>query len=144
MSYRIIALFLLFLCGTAYSQSDQMALDVGIGILNSAYNSLSETKTLSLGIQEDLYGPLKQRGTVGLWIDNAGHGRSGSAFVSGQLGFEVDREGLIAGVFSGPALLSDTDVYLGGHFQFMDDIRLGLQDKQNNYIGVFYRHFSSA
>jgi hypothetical protein len=148
MTYRKFIHTLIFLCtivysGQVYAQDDQIFVDGGLGVFNSGKNSLSETKTLAIGLQEDLWGPLKQRGAVGAWLDNAGQGKSSSAFASGQLGFEVDHQGLIGGIFSGPAVISNTDVLLGGHFQFMEDLHLGIQDR-NNYIGVFYRHLSSA
>jgi hypothetical protein len=137
-------LVLLLLCSTAYAQDDQWVWNLGIGAFNSSKNSLSETKILTLGIQEDLWGPLKQRGTVGGWLDDAGNGRSGSALISGQLGFEVDRDGTVASVFFGPCLIGSPDIYLGGPFQFMTDLHLGIQDRDFNYIGIFYRHGSSG
>lgn len=135
---------LLLMSGMAYGQNDQQVVTGGIGVFNSGKNTLSETKMLSYGIQEDLWGPLKQRGTIGGWLDDAHNGKKDSAFIAGQLGFEVDNNGWIGGVFSGPALISSPDALLGGIFQFMDQISFGIQDKHNSYFGVFYRHFSSA
>lgn len=140
---KFVFLFL-FLFTAAYAQDDQTILDGGVGVFNSGKTSLSETKMIAVGVQEDLWGALKDRAIVGGWLDNAGNGKSSSGFAGGQLGFEVNRDGLIAGIFSGPALISNTDVLLGGHFQFMDDLHIGIQDKQNNYIGIIYRHLSSA
>ena len=141
---KILSILIILISSTVYAENDQIVVDGGIGVFNSAKRSLSETKSFTLGIQEDLYGPLKQRVTVGGWIDNGGDGRSGSALVSGQLGFEVNRDGLVAGIFSGPTFITNRDALLGGHFQFMDDLHLGIQDKNSNYIGVMYRHLSSA
>ena len=139
--------YIVFIClsiSSAYAQDDQWILDGGVGVFNSGKNSLSETKMLTLGIQEELWGPLKDRAVVGGWIDNAGGGKSGSALASGQIGFEVNRDGLVGGVFTGPAFISTPDILLGSRFEFMDDIHLGIQDTGNNYIGVFYRHLSDA
>ena len=140
---KIFAIILL-LATSAYAREDQFTMGVGVGVFNSGKHSLSETKVLSLGYQEDLWNALKQRATVGFWFDDAGNGRSSSAFGSGQLGFEVNRDGLIADVFFGPAAISSPDSLLGGRFQFMESLNLGIQDKFNNYIGLFYRHLSSA
>jgi len=140
---KILIIVLLF-SASAFAQEDQWVLNAGIGVFNSGKNSLSETKTVALGIQEDLWQALKQKFTVGGWLDDAGNGKKNSAFVSGQLGFEVNNNGLVGSVFSGPTLISTPDVLLGGRFQFMDDVHLGIQDHFNNYIGVFYRHLSSA
>ena len=128
----------------AYGDDSQYIVDGGIGVFHSATNSLSETKMLTLGIQNTISGPWKDRTVVGGWIDNAGGGKTGSALASGQIGFEVNKDGLLAGVFSGPAAISTTDVLLGGHLQFMDDVHLGIEDKDKNYFGVMYRHLSSA
>lgn len=144
----IIAGLLIIACTvmliTEDSYADDLILDGGVGILNSGKRSLSETKMLTLGLQGDVVGPLKGRGVVGGYLDNAGHGRSNSAVVGGQLGFEVNRDGLVAGIFTGPALISNPDVLLGGPFQFIDDLHLGIQDKSGYYIGIMYRHLSSA
>jgi hypothetical protein len=135
---------MLLIGSVAYAQDDQIIVGGGIGVFHSADRGLSETKMLSLGVQEDFWGAIKTRGTVGGWLDNSGPPKSDSGFVSGQMGWEVNRDGLIAGAFTGPAIISNTDSLLGGHFQFMDDLHLGIQDKEGNYIGVMYRHFSSA
>lgn len=137
-------LVLLLLSTPALAQQDQVLIDGGLGVFNSGKKSLSETKMISLGVQEDVWGPLKDRVVLGGWIDNAGGGRNGSAFGAGQIGFEVNSNGLVGSIFTGPALISSPDVLLGGRFQFMDDLHLGIQDKDSNYIGIMYRHLSSA
>ena len=135
----------MIISSVAYAgEGDQFALDVGLGVFHSGEKSLAETKMLSAGVQETLWGPLKDRGTAGFWLDNYGDGRKSSAFAAGQLGFEVVNNGWVGGIFSGPAVISSPDVLLGGRFQFMDSINLGMKDKYDNYIGLFYRHFSSA
>jgi hypothetical protein len=142
MSYRNlhwIVLIGIFLSTASYAQDDQVITNVGIGVSNS-YG----TRMVSLGIQEDLWGTLKQRGMGGFWIDDSGNGRNSSAFISGQLGFEVNSNGTVVSIFTGPALISIPDSYLGGPFQFMSDVHWGVQDMDLNYIGVYYRHISSA
>lgn len=141
---KYLLLIIFIFSFSSYAQEDQIVLDGGLGIFHSGERGLSETKLFSLGVQEDLWGPLKDRAIVGGWIDVTGAGKSSSAFAGGQLGFEVNRDGLVAGIFSGPTIISSPDVLLGGHFQFMDDLHLGIQDEHDNYFGVFYRHLSSA
>jgi hypothetical protein len=126
------------------SYADDLVLDGGVGIFNSGKKSLSETKMLTLGIQEGVFGPLKDRAVIGGWFDNSGRGRSSSAVVAGQIGFEVNNGSLVAGLFTGPALISNPDVLLGGPLQFMDDLHIGIQDRSGYYIGIMYRHLSSA
>jgi hypothetical protein len=136
---------IIFMClsQSAYAQDDQWVLDGGVGAFHSADKGLSETKMLTFGIQEDLWGPLKDRTVVGGYLDNAGNGKSGSALIAGQLGFEVNRDGLVAGIFAGPSIITTPDSLLGGYFEFTDDLHVGIQDR-DNYIGVFYRHISDA
>lgn len=145
MLNRFICILFIYVCISivcvipAYSQDDQIVWGAGIGSGDS-YG----TRMLSLGIQEDLWYALKQRGTVGGWFDPTGNGRSSSVLASGQLGFEVNSRGTVVSIFTGPCLISTPDSYLGGYFQFMTDAHIGLQDNDVNYLGVFYRHISSA
>lgn len=135
---------LLLLSSLAFADQDQIVLDGGVGVFHSADHGLSEMKTITLGVQETLWGPLKDRAVVGGWIDNV-PGRSGSALASGQIGFEVNSNGTVGSIFTGPALISSPDnVLLGGYFEFIDDLHLGLQDRDGSYIGVMYRHISDA
>jgi hypothetical protein len=142
--YVKILYLLVFLSSLAYAQQDQVLLDGGIGIAHSADTGLSETKMLTLGIQEDLWGAFKDRAIVGGYLDNSGNGKRNSALAAAQIGFEVNRNGLIVGVFTGPGVISSPDALLGGYFQFVDDIHIGIQDTDDNYFGVMYRHISSA
>lgn len=122
----------------AYCQEDQLVFDGGIGDGNS-YGM----RAASVGVQEDLWFALKDRFTVGGWVDSSS-GKSSSFLGSTQLGFEVDNGGVLASIFSGPAMISNPDSLLGGYFQFMTDVHFGIQDKQSNYFGIMYRHISSA
>lgn len=141
----LLSLTLMFLSVNCWAQDDQIIIDGGVGVFHSADKGLSETKMLTLGVQEDLWYALKMRGTGGGWIDNAGNGRTGSALVSGQLGYEVNSNGLVGSVFCGPTLISHPDQQLlGGYFEFMEDLHLGIQDEHGSYIGIMYRHISDA
>jgi hypothetical protein len=141
---KYIVLFFILFSITAYAQEDQYILDGGIGVSHSADGGLSETKMLTLGIQEDLWGALKDRAIIGGYLDDKA-GRSSSALVSGQVGWEVNNNGFLIGAFTGPTLISSPDnVLLGSYFEFMEDLHLGIQDKDNNYEGFFYRHISDA
>ncbi len=128
----------------AWADQDRIVLDGGVGVFHSADHGLSETKLLTLGVQEQLWGPLMDRAVVGGYIDNVA-GRSGSALASGQIGFEVNNHGWVGSIFTGPTIISSPDnVLLGGYFEFMDDIHFGMQDEDGNYIGLMYRHISDA
>ena len=138
---KSLGLFLLvvsFLIPT-FTRSDEMLLDIGLGSLDTS----SSMKFLSLGIQEDLWGPLKERVSCGGWVDNSA-GASSSGFFSGQLGFEIDSGGLTGDAFFGPGSITQTDALLGGYFQFESSLELTFHDINRNGMGVFFRHFSSA
>jgi hypothetical protein len=128
----------------AYGQSDQIIVDGGLGILNTEGSGLSQVKFAKFGLQEDLWGALKQRFNAGVWLDSRGDGHSSSTFSGYQLGFEVSNEVLQASIFSGPNLISSPDVALGGMFQMNESIFLGIKDSDCNSIGIVYNHFSSA
>jgi hypothetical protein len=131
--------FIILLLISSLAQADNLFMDGAVGVGNS-----DGTRAVSGGIQEDLYGPLKQRALGGFWIDNTGNGKTSSLFLSGQLGFQVNSGGTIAGIFSGPGLVSGTDALLGSYFEFVSDAHFGIQDKDLNYIGAYYRHISDA
>jgi hypothetical protein len=139
-----LAFLILLLTSVSWADGDQIVIDGGVGVFHSADHGLSEMKIFTLGVQETLWGPLKDRAVVGGWIDNVS-GRSGSGLVSGQIGWEVNSNGLVGSIFTGPAIITSPDnVLLGGYFEFMDDLHLGLQDRNGSYIGVMYRHISDA
>ena len=139
-----LAILTLLLTSTCWAQDEQWAVDIGAGDFNADKGDLPQTKVVSIGYQEDLWDAVKQRYTGGAWFDNSGCGRKSSLFASAQLGFEVVNNGWVGGVYTGGSLISSPDVVLGGPFQFLSTARYGMQDRQSNYIGVFYEHFSSA
>lgn len=140
MINKLIIIFILF--NSFSAKADEIVTDIGLGVLKSG-QKLSETKELNVGLQENLWNPFKLRGSIGGWLDSFNN-RSSSLFYSGQLGYEVNNNGFLAGVFSGPCVITNTDGLLGGNLQFMSDFHLGIQDVENNYFGLMYRHISSA
>lgn len=122
---------------------DEIYLTGAVGVFNSGKSSLSESKYMNIGYRSDL-GWFKQGFEGGAWIDRV-PGRNGSLYGAYQLGYEVvTHDGLIARIMTGPALISTTDEYLGGHFQFKDNIYLGVKDDEGRTIGINYNHLSSA
>jgi len=126
------------------SEASELAIDGGVGVFNSGKNSLSESKFLRFGLEEPVWYALKQRFNLGFWLDDKGHGRASSGFAGYQIGFEVTADTLEASVWSGPALITTPDIYLGGPLQFNETIFLGIHDKAGETLGVAYNHFSSA
>lgn len=124
------------------AKADEIVTNIGLGVFNSG-KKFSETKEVNVGIQETVWNPIKVRGLIGGWLDSY-YDRSSSMFYSGQLGYEVNNNGFLAGIFSGPCVITNTDGLLGGNLQFMSDFHLGIQDVESNYFGLMYRHISSA
>lgn len=119
MSLNIIKIIWLaiFLSTIAYAQDDQITV-------------FGSTNQLSLGIQEDLWGSVKQKGLMGYG--------SNKEFLAGQLGFEVVSGEFIGNAFIGPYLGSDW------HLGTVADIGFGIRDRNLNYIGLMYRQMGSS
>lgn len=60
-----------------------------------------------------------------------------------RLGIKVDLDGLYATATTGPGYISQRDNYLGGYFQFVENVVLGIEDRFGTF-GVGYQHISSA
>lgn len=134
--------YIVFICLNVFcslSLADEVTFDLGLGALNTT----STMKFVSLGVQEDLWTIVKQRATVGGWIDQS-PGNASSGFIAGQLGVEIVNSGWVGSTFFGPGAISQSDNLLGGWFQFMSSLEFGLRDINGNYIGAMFRHFSSA
>jgi hypothetical protein len=114
-----------------------------LGVANSAKASHSETKLISVGNRSKLGLGLIQQYELGAWADRAGYGRKSSAYTAYQVGVEAG-ESFIGRFMAGPALISTPDSYLGGYFQFSEDLFFGIKGENGNTIGVIYKHFSSA
>lgn len=138
------AFILILFSSIAHAKGDEILLDAGLGAFSTEGYSLSQVKFAKIGLQEDLWYSLKQRFNVGGWLDNRGQGRTSSAFGGYQIGFDVENDVFEASVFTGPSLISSTDVALGGILQFNETVFLGIRDKSGDTIGMAYNHFSSA
>jgi hypothetical protein len=131
-------------CFASDNYTDTFFVDGGLGIFSTEGHSLSQTKFLKIGVQEDLWYALKQRFDGGFWLDTRGDGRTSSGFMGYQLGFEVKNDLFVGSIWSGPALISSPDIALGGIVQFNETIFFGIVDKSGDNIGIAYNHFSSA
>lgn len=139
---KIIALVLMLCTAATTAHADDIYLTGALGVFNSGKSSLSETKFANVGYRTDL-GWFKQQAEIGGWVDRAGGGRSDSAYGAYQLGWEVNGP-CIARIMTGPAWITTPDAYLGGRFEFKEDIYVGEEDKDGRTIGVKYNHLSSA
>lgn len=116
----------------------------GVGIFNSAEKSRSETKIFSVGYEEEFFGPFIKQYELGLWVDTAGNGRKSSGFGSFSLGVEINPGYLVMRSLWGVGAITHPDTILGGHFQFNQDLFIGVRDNKRRMIGLNYKHISSA
>lgn len=118
----------------------------GIGVARSAEGGYSTTKHLSLSRQSVSYGMFVQQAELGFWTDAASwQGRKGSVYGDYSVGLETETvTGIYAQALFGPALISTTDAYLGGHLQFNTEAALALKGENGISIGLVYKHLSSA
>ncbi len=69
-----------------------------------------------------------------------------SVFTQVQVGLSTRPKegGLYAGIYFGPGFISNPDSMLGGHFQFVEQVNVGLSDLRGVRVGFFVKHFSNA
>lgn len=148
MSYLKKLLLFTFITITIFCNlvlaADSLVLDAGLGVFSTEGYSISQVKFAKIALQEDLWYALKQRFSVGGWLDARGDGRQDSGFAGYQIGFEVANDVFESNIFAGPSAISTPDVALGGYLQFNESIFFGIKDKGGNSIGLDYNHFSSA
>lgn len=131
-------LFLLTLLSTK-SLADEYNFRYGI----STPRSPSQSKVFGLGYYDHLVYGFHYTLQADL-INTPANTKSNTSFIAGPgLGLSVEGEKAFARVTWGPSYLSQKDQDLGGHFQFMQDLVIGVQDYYN-IIGVGYKHISSA
>lgn len=136
-------LSLLLLCTTVYA--DEFSFSYGLGVGESAVNSMAETKVIEFSYREMVWSPLYFNYEGGMWLDDAGGGRLSSGFFSIGPGYLVDLGCFEIRNAYGLAYITQPDVYLGGSFpQFHGELYAGIRDKDGNGIGIKYNHFSSA
>lgn len=139
-----LAYLLLLLSSVSYAETSPY-FKYGLGIFHSAEPRFTTVKTLSLGVQMPFFAGLIQQVEAGAWVDTSGiDGRSGSQYLGWSTGVDITAGYLNAQSLWGVTGITNTDNMLGGHFQFHQDLFLGLKDAKKHYIGFNYSHFSSA
>jgi len=144
----IIAGLLIVACTVMLVTEDSYAedyIDASLGMFHNGYPGPANVKFGQIGHRDRLGLGFFNQYEGGGWVQvNVGDGRKSAGYVADQVGVEVDN-GAVIRLATGPALLSTTDSYLGGHFQFTEDLFMGLRDSRTTTaIGFKYKHFSSA
>lgn len=117
---------------------------VGVGVTGS--NSHSEVKIGSIAYTAPLLYLFRSKAELGVWTDanSEDAGRTGSYFGSYSIGMRIEPSILYAEYYLGLAGITKTDAYLSTHYQFSQDLGIGLKDNIGRFIGLNYKHLSNA
>lgn len=116
----------------------------GLGVFNSSEYGTGESKTFSLGYEEEWFGPLIRQYEIGLFTDSGGGGRKGSGYGNYSIGIEVNPGYFVMRSLWGIGVITTSDSMLGGWFEFNQDLFIGVRDDRNRMIGFDYKHISSG
>lgn len=115
----------------------------GVGTFLPDQKSKAEVKLFAVGYQNELLF-LDYKLETGLWADSGGSNRSSAGFGAASLGLEPHLGVFYIHSFWGLAFITDTDSMLSTHYQFMQDLGLGVGDNRGIRVGVGYKHISNA
>ena len=117
----------------------------GVGILQSAQKSNSDSAFGSLSYQTPIKGSLYHQVESGLWTSRARDlGQKMSGFLSHNLGLKLNLGPCYIESMHGLGFITTPDSLLGGRFQFFHDVGFGAKDKVGSAFGVQIKHISSA
>lgn len=149
--YKVAFWLFLLICAFRFfpAQGDDFSFRMGMGMNQQA--PTGSIKIFSLREESHLFYSIHQAVDVGGWVDNladtswyADHNRKDSFYGKYMLGVKPGPQvGTYAKAFVGVAGLTAKDSQLGGHFQFSQDLALGVRDKRS-FVEIGYTHFSSA
>ncbi len=126
------------------SQAD-VYIDGSLGMFQNGQPSPANVKLGQVGYREFFDASFYNQIEGGGWVQtDRGDGRKSSGYVADQIGIQVEN-GILLRIATGPSFISTSDSFLGGHFQFKEDLFIGIRDKEDSVtMGFKYQHFSSA
>lgn len=140
---RYLIALILFCSSVAYG--DETSIKYGLGAFHSAEPSPGLVKLVSLTWQRPAFNEhLIQQTEGGFFIDAAGGDRRSSAFAFQSFGLNVNVGYFYVQNLIGAGFITCPDSYLGGPFQFTEDLAIGVKDEHGYSIGLDYKHISSA
>lgn len=151
--FLILLAALLSGCASAgkpdYEMPEDLQEDLGTAIVRfgvepvlKGSSSFSDVKVLSVGYEREFDANLFWKFELGYWADKR-PGAENSLFGAPSLGLVIRPWIFHVQVYAGVAAISETDNYLGGHFQFYEDVYFGLYEGEAS-IGLSLSHISSA
>jgi hypothetical protein len=141
---RKVVLLLSLLISTV-SFADEAFVGMGLGAFNTAKGGPGSVKLGQFGHRLDLIDGFYWQNKVGGWGQGGNaYGMESSGYAASGIGFRVELEPLDFHAGYSLCGITNTDAYLGGHFQFNGEAYLGLRDRHGNGFGLKYEHISSA
>lgn len=135
----IISLILAMISGTVFANNMTF-----VKYHVQAVDNPSDVKSISFGQQSDLFSFAQKKWEVGYFVDRRPGARS-SAYGFVGVGVEPTAGSLYVNFFQSVGGISSPDSYLGGRFQFMEEVGIGIKDKEKKTsVGLLYKHISSA
>lgn len=117
----------------------------GPGVFLQDPRSKVEVKNFALGYRGHLVGNLSHQTELGVVADvRQDIGRRTFGYAAWGVGVVTATRPVFASGFWSVSGISHTDSRLGGHFQFHNDLQVGMRDRTGNAISLGYKHISSA
>jgi len=123
------------------SSATAAEIQFGPGVLTKA-NSITDVKHLAISEDWDIRPNVDWRLRVGYWVDNR-KGAHDALYINPSIGLTVQPWIVDVRIHAGIAIISHTDIYLGGRAQFTEAVFIGIKDP-GAYAGVECSHLSSA
>ena len=140
---KILFSVALFVLGAAAARADVYG-EFGIGISHPARAVESGAKNVELGYTNGIHWGRFQAG-LGGWVDKSGHpGARNSAYTQFSMGLEPDLGKWFVNYFFGPSYVLRTDALLGSHWQFFQEVGIGVKDYRGIRLGIVAKHLSNA
>lgn len=112
-------------------------------MVNADTTEISKIKGLALGSQGEL-SFFDTKTEIGFWNDKRPGAKVSGYFQTG-LGIEPTAGAFYANFFQSVGAISNTDAYLGSHFEFFEELGFGIRDRlRKTAIGLSYQHTSDA
>lgn len=138
--FKPVMLAFVFLA-SGWGNADDFVIDFGVEPIKKNY-SYSDVMTLRLGYVQEVKPNVLWKVDFGYWKDDR-KGGANSFYGGPSIGLQVEPWIFLVQVFAGVNYITQRDEYLGGNWQFKEDLFLGLQEG-NGSIGLTFTHLSSA